>query len=373
VNNDTLVDTDYVLGVTVNDGTVDSAEAFATVIFDGVNDAPVATDDAAETCYDNIIHVNVLANDTDADSDTLTISAVNGQAILEGGPAIDVDGVMVTLESGQLVMDGSTVYADLLTGEEVSKEIAYTISDGNGETTTATAEVTFKGVTDTLAKVYAELISDGIVGLQVTADNIDVGSGVDSDAFTIQLTGAGSESGAYAHAYSLNFFAPVSNGGFGSNIDDALLIDATLTVAYEEFMTEDQEYSLNTTGINGGTVVENLDLINWIINQDFENADNGDGAAITYTGAEVQGAVWALTNGQLLDLIGASGGIVVEPGLGAVDNAQEIIDLALANGEGFEAGAGDLVGVFVDTSEAEFVQPFIVGINLLDDCDDCGG
>ncbi|MCA0782698.1 Ig-like domain-containing protein [Vibrio vulnificus] len=38
--NDALTDTDYRLGVTANDGTVDSEEAFATIKFDGVNDAP---------------------------------------------------------------------------------------------------------------------------------------------------------------------------------------------------------------------------------------------------------------------------------------------------------------------------------------------
>ena len=38
--NDALIDTSYTLGVTANDGTVDSAEATATITFDGINDAP---------------------------------------------------------------------------------------------------------------------------------------------------------------------------------------------------------------------------------------------------------------------------------------------------------------------------------------------
>ena len=49
--------------------------------------------------------------------------------------------------------------------------------------------------------------------------------------------------------------------------------------------------------MNGETISENLDMINWIINQDYENTDNGDGTGQTYTGAEVQGAIWSLTNG----------------------------------------------------------------------------
>ena len=330
---------------------------------------PVAADDAAETCYDESAHVDVLANDTDANSDNLTITAVNGQAIVEGGPAVDVAGVMVTLESGKLVVDGSTAYADLIAGEEETTSFTYSVSDGNGGSATATASVTFNGATDTLEKVDAEL-TQGLVGLQITADDFNVGNGTDSGAFTIKLSDADDESGVYAKAYCLDIFAPMLPGGFGTNIDNAYTVGATLDVADEDFLNDDQEDFLSHNGINGETGVENLDLINWIINQDFENTDNGDGTATTYTGAEVQGAIWALTNGEQLESYGEPGGVYVDAAYGTVDNAQEIVDLALANGEGFEAGEGDIVGVFVDpVTSPGFTQPFIVGIDLFDEGD----
>jgi len=84
--------------------------------------------------------------------------------------------------------------------------------------------------------------------------------------------------------------------------------------------------------------LENLDLINWIVNQDFEETDNGDGTSQSYRGAEVQGAIWALTNGEQLKGYGETEGVYVDAALGTVDNAQQIVDLALVNGEGFEAG-----------------------------------
>ncbi|MEI6894138.1 MAG: VCBS domain-containing protein [Colwellia sp.] len=43
--NDALADTNYTLGVTANDGTVNSSEVTETVKFDGINDAPIAIDD----------------------------------------------------------------------------------------------------------------------------------------------------------------------------------------------------------------------------------------------------------------------------------------------------------------------------------------
>ena len=48
-----------------NDGTLDSAPATVTITVNPVNDAPVATDDAATTAEDTAIAIAVLANDSD--------------------------------------------------------------------------------------------------------------------------------------------------------------------------------------------------------------------------------------------------------------------------------------------------------------------
>ncbi|NLQ21229.1 hypothetical protein HG244_10910, partial [Streptococcus pneumoniae] len=82
------------------------------------NVAPDAKDDAAGTCATVAKTVDVLANDTDANGDALTITHVDGQAITDGGAAVDVDGVSVSLVGGKLVIDGSAAYADLLIGQK---------------------------------------------------------------------------------------------------------------------------------------------------------------------------------------------------------------------------------------------------------------
>jgi hypothetical protein len=85
---------------------------------------------------------------------------------------------------------------------------------------------------------------------------------------------------------------------------------------------------------------ENLDLVNWIINQDFVGKPSGcDGA---YTFGDVQWAIWKLVDGR-------------EPTPGALKSlrdwlpcrAQEILDAAIANGEGFVPGCGEVMGIIL--------------------------
>ena len=93
--------------------------------------------------------------------------------------------------------------------------------------------------------------------------------------------------------------------------------------------------------------------------------DNGDGKGQAYTEAEIQGAIWGLTDNI----------VFVNPALGSTANTREIYNLALSHGEGFEAGEGDIVGLILDpTTAAEAAgnkQPIIVGIEwdaLAQDC-----
>ena len=70
---------------TANDGRVDSNVATVTIT---VNAAPVAVNDADTTSVDVAVTVNVLGNDTDANSDTLTVTNLiqpsNGSASVNG-------------------------------------------------------------------------------------------------------------------------------------------------------------------------------------------------------------------------------------------------------------------------------------------------
>mgnify|MGYP000898471460 FL=1 len=304
------------------------------------NRAPDAKDDVAKTCADDAVTVDVLANDTDADGDMLTITQVAGQDIVEGG-SVDVDGVTIALVDGKLVFDGSAAYADLILGQKATTSYTYQISDGEGGFDTAKVDLTFCGAKNTLETIK---------------DSLPVGG-------TLVLTRDGTLGGD---------FYGVTLSGTGDDRFDGKFFDITYCVsAYEPIKPNETVpyniYLADQGSVPAGIVArpQNLDMVNWILNQDFETKDNGDRTGHTYTEAEIQGAIWGLTDNI----------VFVNSGLGTTANAREIYNLALANGEGFEAGEGDIVGLILDpTAEAEAAgnrQPLIIGVEwdaLEQDC-----
>tara|TARA_E500000318_G_scaffold104327_1_gene110187 strand:+ start:845 stop:1927 length:1083 start_codon:yes stop_codon:yes gene_type:complete len=97
---------------------------------------------------------------------------------------------------------------------------------------------------------------------------------------------------------------------------------------------------------------DNFDLVNWILNQDF--------ISLGYTFGDIQWAIWELLDDQ--NCIACSF-------LGddwSTEKGQEIVDAALANGEGFEPEAGEVMAiVLLPTGRT---QSIIVTIPL--ECDD---
>ncbi len=75
--------------VKVNDGTADSETATISLKIAPVNDAPTANSDSAATKENTFVIINVVANDTDIDGDTMVLSdvsnAVNGNVEIVGG------------------------------------------------------------------------------------------------------------------------------------------------------------------------------------------------------------------------------------------------------------------------------------------------
>jgi len=74
---------------TVSDGNGGTATATVSVTVTPVNDAPVANNDSTNTNEDAPVTVSLVANDTDVENDTLTVSAVsqgaNGSVTFAGG------------------------------------------------------------------------------------------------------------------------------------------------------------------------------------------------------------------------------------------------------------------------------------------------
>ena len=104
-----------IITYTVSDGTLTDETGTLLVIVNAVNDAPVAVADVLTVEEDaTVTSKDVIANDTDVDGDTLSLTAVSTSGT--GTVAINADGLSVDY----------TPAADF-NGTEV---ITYTVSDG---------------------------------------------------------------------------------------------------------------------------------------------------------------------------------------------------------------------------------------------------
>nr|WP_207233601.1 cadherin-like domain-containing protein [Salinicola tamaricis] len=88
----------------------------------------------------------VLANDSDVDGDTLSVSAVNGVAGSVGQAIAGSNGGTFTLNAdGSYSFDPGTAFDRLGAGQTDTTQIGYTVSDGQGGTATSTLTVTVTG------------------------------------------------------------------------------------------------------------------------------------------------------------------------------------------------------------------------------------
>ncbi|WP_417525529.1 SdrD B-like domain-containing protein [Marinovum sp.] len=310
------------------------------------NNNPEVTPDAGKGCANEDITVDFSDNYSDPDGDPLTITMVNGEAIIPGGPKIFIDGVEVTLTAaGEFIFNGETAYVALDIGEEATKAFEVKVEDDQGGFASADINVTFCGAAETLLDI-CESLPDSL-SFQVIDENNP--APLSEEAFTLKISGSGDarfDGLVIAEAYCISAYEDLLAGLGGTNIDDAPLLAGDIFCEGNV-----PAGALPGTGLNGEAAIDNLDLISWILNQDF--------ASQGYTDGEIQGAIWGLTDGI----------IFVSNGAGDQADAQEIYDLAVnpAN-EGFEAGPGEIVTLVItpdsDTEALGHRQPFIVGLGF---------
>ena len=102
------------------------------------NVLPIANGDDAEVHANGSIVIDVVANDTDADSDPLTITEIETSGTKGAAAIVD----------GKIAYDASGAFDALGAGETANDTFSYTISDGQGGTDTATVTVTVTGEND---------------------------------------------------------------------------------------------------------------------------------------------------------------------------------------------------------------------------------
>lgn len=313
---------------------------------------PQIEPDAGKGCADELITVDFSDNYGDPDGDAVTITMIGGVNIADGETVI-VDGVEITLDGDQFVFNGEAELAYLDIGQQETRSYEVKVEDGQGGFATASIGVTFCGDANSVESWSAQLpstatykVADGFADFPYGDFGYDLQI-VDGET-NDRLDGV-----VFTSAYCLDFSKP-AEGSF--------TLGAAPVNSADVFLFDDVGGGTVLSGLNGvnGAAIDNIDAINWILNQDFEN--NGAGSVDgTFTGWEVQFAIWELTNGVNSDLT-----FNAAPEVGQVADVDFIVSQAIANGEGYTPGVGDIIGVVVNPNPAtsDNSQPFLIGIEF---------
>ncbi|MEJ7598941.1 MAG: Ig-like domain-containing protein [Kofleriaceae bacterium] len=177
---------------TISDGT-ESASAVVTVNVGGENDPPVAVDDTATTTEDTaVVITNLLANDTDPEGQTLSVTLV-GNA---------VNGT-VTLTGNDATFTPDANFSGTGTFE-------YTVSDG-ADTDTGLVTVTVPAVNDPPIAADDTVTTAEDVAVQLTQATL-VANDTDTEASALTVTAVGNPTnGTVVLAANVATFTPAAN------------------------------------------------------------------------------------------------------------------------------------------------------------------
>ena len=197
----------------VSDGHDATATATVNVTVLPVNDAPVALDDEIKTLEDVIVTVDVLANDTDPDEDTLYLESVSSGS------------------HGTTAVTGKTVTYLPDANYNGNDRFTYVIADAAGETATATVNVTVLPVND--APVAhddeTETAEDEIVTIDVLANDTDP----DEDTLYLESVSSGSHGTTAVTGKTVTYLPDANYNGndrFTYVVADGIGETATATV-----------------------------------------------------------------------------------------------------------------------------------------------
>ncbi|WP_153768012.1 Ig-like domain-containing protein [Labrenzia sp. CE80] len=159
---------------TVSDGSEPSI-ATVTATVAPVTTAPTPVDDSTSVAPGGSVVIDVLANDTDPNGDTLTITQINGVDMQPGWQTwvAEADGLVIYNADGTLTYQPSSTASG-------TKTFTYTVSDGS-ETSTATVNVGLSQTTPSAAPTATWTGTDGDdwQWLSNADDVIDAGKGND--------------------------------------------------------------------------------------------------------------------------------------------------------------------------------------------------
>lgn len=206
--------------------------ATVTLSIAGVNDAPVAFDDSPNVDEGNTLNIDVLANDSDAESDPLSVFNVTSPS--NGSVTLKIDGTIDYTHNGS---------------ETVTDSFAYQINDGNGGSDTATVNITVNPINDDPVALddFARIAHAALVNLNVLVNDSDV----DGGPLTVTISTSPSNGTAVPQGdNTINY----THDGTGTNSDSFVYQVADGNGGFDTATVTIEILGVNTTNdVNDGT------------------------------------------------------------------------------------------------------------------------
>ena len=198
----------YEITATDSQGATDTRSV--TVTIRGTDDAPVAVDDTGTLAEDGAALFDVLANDSDAEGDALSVTILD-----EGAGRFPPDGAAdpqpvsrVTVDgAGRISVESNGAFEALAEGQTHEQVITYRVTDDGGDSDEATLTVTVIGANDdpTLAAGLLVTTEDAGAALDLAALGDDVDSDDDGASPSYEIVGVPEAGTATISGTTLSF------------------------------------------------------------------------------------------------------------------------------------------------------------------------
>jgi VCBS repeat-containing protein len=201
--------------------------------------------------------LKVLANDTDADGDTLTVSGL-GTSSIGATLTISADGKSVIYDATSLA-----AVIGLARGQSLQDTFQYTVSDGHGGFDSATATVNIPGVNDApkITQLAGATAGSAISVAENTTGSFITVTATDAEHQTLTYSIGANPDGTYDNNFftinpttgALSFISPPDYEFPDPGNDHLYKVQVTVTDT--QGATEQRDYFVKVTDVNENTVL----------------------------------------------------------------------------------------------------------------------
>ena len=232
---------------TANDG---HGGTTTTNIIVTIDRAPTVVSDSGAAVESASGTGNVLTNDSDRDSDTLVVSAVNGSAGNIGNSVAGTYGHITIAANGSYTYnaDNTSAIDGAATGSHLTDTFTYTASDGHGGTTTTSITITLDRAPTVVADANTAVEGNSDSGNVLTND-----SDRDGDTLVVSAVAGSGANVGNSIATTYGHITINSNGSYTYNADNIAAIDGGANGSH---LTDTVSYTASDG--HGGTTTTNI-------------------------------------------------------------------------------------------------------------------